>query len=108
MGGRGSAGGKGAGVGFSALAQSTKGRWDYRGNDQRIEKLGNALSGAMSVSKINSVAQAARALDKNITAEINRIKQGYVKDGDLTALMSQRRKVRTLMRKARISIGDDL
>ena len=102
MGGRGSAGGKGVSVGFSALAQSTKGRWDYRGNDQRIEKLENALSGARSVSKINSVAQSARALDKNITAEINRIEQGYVKDGDLTALMAQRRKVRMLMRKARI------
>ena len=102
MGGRGGSSGISAGGGFSTLAQSTRGRWDYRGNDQRIEKLSNALSGARSVSKINSVAQAARALDKNITAEINRIEQGYVKDGDLTALMAQRRKVRALMRKARI------
>ena len=100
MGGRGSAGGKGAGGGFAALAQSTKGRWDYRENDQKIEQLKNALSRARSVSKINSVARAARALDKIITAEINRIEQGYVKDGDLTALMAQRRKVRMLMRKA--------
>ena len=102
MGGRGSAGGKGASGGFSNLAQSTKGKWDYRGNDQRIEKLENALSGARSVSKINSVAQSARALDKNITAEINKIEQGFIKDGDLTKLMAQRRKVRTLMRKTRI------
>ena len=102
MGGRGGSSGISAGGGFSALAQSTSGRWDYRGNDQRIEKLENALSGARSVSKINSVAQQARALDKNITAEINRIEQGYVKDGDLTALMAQRRKVRALMRKSRI------
>ena len=102
MGGRGGSSGISAGGGFSALAQSTRGRWDYRENDQRIEKLNNALSGARSVSKINSVALAAMALDKNITAEINRIEQGYEKDGDLTALMSQRRKVRTLMRKARI------
>lgn len=93
---------KGAGGDFLAFAQSTKGRWDYRGNNKRIEQLENALSGARSVSRINSVAQAARALDKTITAEINRIEQGYVKDGDLTALMAQRRKVRTLMRKARI------
>ena len=102
MGGRGGSSGISAGGGFSALAQSTRGRWDYRENDQRIEKLNNDLSGARSVSKINSVAIAARALDKNITAEINRIEQGYEKDGDLTALMSQRRKVRMLMRKARI------
>ncbi len=102
MGGRGGSSGISAGGGFSALAQSTRGRWDYRGNDQRIEKLENALSGARSVSKINSVAQQARALDRNITAEINRIEQGFVKDGDLTALMAQRRKVRALMRKARI------
>ena len=102
MGGRGGTSGVSAGGGFSALAQSTRGRWDYRGNDQRIEELENALSSARSVSKINSVALAARALDKNITAEIDRIEQGYVKDGDLTALMAQRRKVRMLMRKARI------
>ena len=102
MGGRGGSSGISAGGGFSALAQSTRGRWDYRGNDQRIEKLENALRGSRSVSKINSVAQHARALDKNITAEINRIEQGYVKDGDLTALMAQRRKVRMLMRKAKI------
>ena len=102
MGGRGGSSGISAGGGFSALAQSTRGRWDYRGNDQRIEKLENALSGARAVSKINSVAQAARALDKNITAEINRIEQGLVKDGDLTALMAQRRKVRMIMRKSRI------
>ena len=102
MGGRGGSSGISAGGGFSALAQSTKGSWDYRGNNQRIGRLESALSGANSVSKINSVARAARTLDKNITAEINRIQQGFVKDGDLNALMAQRRKVRMLMRKAKI------
>lgn len=102
MGGRGGSSGISAGGGFSALAQSTRGRWDYRGNSERIDRLESALNNSRSVSKVNAVAKQLNSLDKNITAEINRIEQGHVKDGDLTALMTQRRKVRALMRKARI------
>lgn len=102
MGGRGGSSGISAGGGFSALAQSTKGRWDYRGNSERIDRLESALNNARSVSKVNAVANQLNSLDKNITAEINRIQQGYVTDGDITALMAQRRRIRQLKSKARI------
>ena len=76
-------------------------KWDYRGNDQKIEQLENALKNARSVTKINAVAKSARTLDKLITDEIERIEKGYVTDGSLTTLMTQRRKIRQLINKAR-------
>ena len=52
-------------------------------------------------NKINSVAKSLRALDKNITSEINRVISGK-EEGSLSALMAQRRKVRQLMSKSKI------
>ena len=94
-------GGRGGKSGVVAVAKMTSGNWDYKGNDQRISQLSNALAGARSVSKINSVARSLMALDKNITAEINRVTSGN-DDGSMSALMTQRRKVRQLMLKAKI------
>lgn len=94
-------GGRGGQSGIVTVAKRTSGNWDYKGNDQRISQLSNALAGARSVSKINSVARSLRALDKNITEEINRVTSGN-EDGSLSALMTQRRKVRQLMLKAKI------
>lgn len=94
-------GGRGGSSGVVAVAKRTRGNWDYKGNDQRISQLSSALSGARSESKINSVARSLRALDKNITAEINRVMSGK-EDGSLSALMAQRRKVRKLMLKSKI------
>lgn len=93
-------GGRGGSSGIVAVAKRTRGNWDYKGNDQQISQLSNALSGARSASKINTVAKSLRALDKNITSEINRVMSGK-EEGSLSALMSQRRKVRQLMSKAR-------
>lgn len=94
-------GGRGGKSGIVSVAKRTSGNWDYKGNDQRISQLSNALAGARSVSKINSVARSLRELDKNITAEVNRVMSGN-EDGSLSALMTQRRKVRQLMLKAKI------
>ena len=94
-------GGRGGKSGIVSVAKRTSGNWDYKGNDQRISQLSNALAGARSVSKINSVSLSLRELDKNITAEINRVMSGN-EDGSLSALMTQRRKVRQLMSKAKI------
>lgn len=94
-------GGRGGQSGIVTVTKRTSGNWDYKGNDQRISQLSNALAGARSVSKINSVARSLRTLDKNITAEINRVMSGN-EDGSLSALMTQRRKVRQLMLKAKI------
>lgn len=94
-------GGRGGQSGIVAVAKRTNGNWDYKGNDQRISQLSNALAGARSASKINSVARSLRTLDKNITAEINRVTSGN-EDGSLSALMTQRRKVRQLMLKSKI------
>lgn len=94
-------GGRGGQSGIVTVTKRTSGNWDYKGNDQRISQLSNALAGARSVSKINSVARSLRELDKNITAEVNRVMSGN-EDGSLSALMTQRRKVRQLMLKAKI------
>ena len=94
-------GGRGGASGVVAVANRTRGNWDYKGNDQRISQLSSALSGARSASKINSVAKSLRALDKNITSEIDRVMSGK-EGGSLSALMAQRRKVRQLMPKAKI------
>lgn len=94
-------GGRGGQSGIVAVANRTRGKWDYRGNDQRISQLSSALTNARSTSKINSVAMALRTLDKNITAEIDRVVSGEEKDGSLSVLMAQRRKVRQLMSKAK-------
>lgn len=93
-------GGRGGTSGLYGGFSGGSNKWDYRGNDQRISQLSNALSGARSASKINAVAQSLRVLDKNITAEIGRVQSGAEKDGSLSALLTQRRKVRQLMQKA--------
>lgn len=81
----------------AALNNSLK-KWSYPGNDQRIEKLQAAYRSANSPTRIQSIAKDARALDKTISAEINRISRGYERDGSIEALMSQRRKIRVLIR----------
>ena len=93
-------GGRGGSSGFMAAVNKTRNGWDYRGNDQRISQLSKALSNAQSASKVVSVAKSLRALDKNITSEINRVMSGK-EEGSLSALMTQRRKVRQLMSKAK-------
>ncbi len=95
-------GGRGGSSGIVAVANRTRGEWDYKGNDKRISQLSGALSKARSVSRVNSVARALRALEKNITAEINRVMSGAEKEGSLSALMAQRRKVRQLLLNAKI------
>lgn len=76
-------------------------KWHYPENDKRIAQLSSGLANARSASKINAVAKAARNLDRILTAEINRVQSGVEPHGDLNALITQRRKVRQLMQRAR-------
>ena len=77
-------------------------KWNYPGYGKKIDQLERGFNSARSVSKINSVAKGLRETDKQISAEIDRIRQGYVEDGNLDALMTYRRKVRQLMQKVKI------
>ena len=83
--------------------KSTEGeKWNYPGYGERIDQLERAFDSARSVSKINSVAKGLREAGKQISEEIDRIRQGYEADGNLNALTTYRRKVRQLMQKVKI------
>lgn len=77
--------------------------WDYRGISERTDKLEEALKNAKGANKIQVVAEKLKQQDALITEELKRIENGNsdVK-GDKNALLTQRRKVRQLMQKARI------
>lgn len=76
--------------------------WDYRGIAERTDKLEAALKNARSVNKIQVVAERLKQQDALITEELKRIEDGTsdVK-GDKNALLTQRRRVRLLMQKAK-------
>lgn len=69
--------------------------WNYPGITQRINDLENAYNNARSASRKASILKALEAQDRTITNEMNN------GDGDKTVLMSQRRRVRQLMRKVK-------
>ena len=77
--------------------------WTYEGAKQFIDKLETSLNSATSVNKINSIAKALREQDAFITKELARIESGETDvPGDRGSLMTLRRRVRQMMRKATI------
>lgn len=76
--------------------------WDYPGIKDRVDKLEDALSKARSTSKINSIARAARASDELIGQEIERLHNGTADiKGNENALLTQRRRIRNIIRRAK-------
>lgn len=79
----------------------TNGGWTYEGAKEHIDKLEKSLGKAASVNKINAIAKALREQDDFISKELTRIERGETDvPGDRSSLMTLRRRVRQLMRKA--------
>lgn len=98
-------GGRGAGIGSrnKNTAEAQQNSWDYPGIKQRIDRLEKTLENSRSVNTINSVARAARATDEQITRTINDAENGREDvPVNMNALMAYRRRVRQLIRKAKI------
>ena len=107
MGGRGASSGKGKGkiVQFTGKSKSMvdneKG-WEYPEFSQTYEKLSSALDKTNSLNRIASIIKAAQDQDKLITKEIERLQNGTADViGNENALLSNRRKMRTLIMKAK-------
>lgn len=77
--------------------------WNYPEISENVDKLETSLNRARSATKIQAIARALKAQDTRITAEIERLRNGTADViGSENALLSQRRRVRQLMRKAKI------
>ena len=107
MGGRGASSGAGKGkiVQFpgksKSMVDNEKG-WEYPGFSQKYEQLSSALDKTNSLNRIASIIKAAQDQDKLITQEIERLHNGTADVmGSENALLSNRRKMRTLIMKAK-------
>lgn len=105
MGGRGASSGKGKKVQFpgksKSMVDNEKG-WEYPEFSQTYEKLSSALDKTNSLNRIASIIKAAQDQDKLITQEIERLHNGTADViGSENALLSNRRKMRTLIIKAK-------
>ena len=75
--------------------------WDYPEIKERIDELELAYKRARSVNKINAIAKSLRAQDKYISDEIDRQTTGNESvKGDMATLLTQRRRVRQLIKQA--------
>lgn len=74
-------------------------KWDYRGFTQRTDSLERAVNEANTRRKVEAAFKGLRDHDQNITAELNRIASGAKDAGDEKALMTERRRIRLLLRK---------
>ena len=105
MGGRGASSGKGKIVQFpgksKSMVDNEKG-WEYPEFSQKYEQLSSALDKTNSLNRIASIIKAAQDQDKLITQEIERLHNGTADvPGSENALLSNRRKMRTLIMKAK-------
>ena len=114
MGGRGASSGKGGGgKGASAgkivqfpgksksMVDNEKG-WEYPEFSQTYDKLSSALDKTNSLNRIASIVKAPQDQDKLITKEIGRLHNGTADvKGSANALLSNRRKMITLIMKAK-------
>ena len=77
--------------------------WEYPEIKENVDKLEKSLSSAKSANKIQSIAIALREQDTRITQEIERLHNNTADtEGSENALLTQRRRIRQLMRKAKI------
>lgn len=85
-----------------ADAESKSGGWDYRGVSERIDKLEASLKNSHSANKVSVIAEKLKKQDELITEELKRIESGTSDvRGDKNALLTQRRRVRQLLQKAK-------
>lgn len=76
--------------------------WDYKGISERVTKLEVALKNSRSAEKVSAIARDLRKQDELITEELKRLESGNADvKGNKEALLTQRRRVRQLMQKAR-------
>lgn len=76
--------------------------WTYQGIKEYIDNLEDSLSRARSRNTVSSIARALQGQDEQITREIERLHDGTADvKGSEKALMTYRRRVRTLLRKAK-------
>lgn len=107
MGGRGASSGASKGKivqlpGKSKSMVDNEKGWEYPGFSQKYEQLSSALDKTNSLNRISSIIKAAQDQDKLITQEIERLHNGTADvNGSENALLSNRRKMRTLIRKAK-------
>ena len=84
-----------------SMVDNEKG-WEYPEFSQTYEKLSSALDKTNSLNRIASIIKAAQDQDKLITQEIERLHNGTADVmGSENALLSNRRKMRTLIMKAK-------
>lgn len=86
--------------GRASGGKSNNDGWEYRGNNDRLNALSNALNSSRSARKVQSVSIGLKKLDEQISRDIKAVESG-AESGDLKALMTQRRKTRQLMQKAK-------
>lgn len=67
--------------------------WNYQGITEAVDRLENSLNRTNSINRISSIYRALREQDTVISRELE---SG---DGDRRVLLSQRRRVRQLMRR---------
>ena len=84
-----------------SMVDNEKG-WQYPEFSQKYEQLSSALDKTNSLNRISSIIKAAQDQDKLITQEIERLNNGTADVmGSENALLSNRRKMRLLIRKAK-------
>lgn len=85
----------------SGGGSSGSSKWQYNGIKEKVDQLEEGLKRSRNANKINSVAKALREQDKIISQEMDRIENGTSDvPGDKNSLLTLRRRVRQLMKKA--------
>ena len=78
--------------------------WEYLGVVENVDELESALQRARSSTRVLAVYRALRAQDEWITAELDRLSNGTADvNGNSNVLLTQRRRVRQLLRRIRES-----
>lgn len=96
-------GGRGASSGVSNIVQFPRtksgGNWHYPGVTERADRLVKAAQSAKTDRQVQAVYKGVQDFETSVQSEISAIQRGDVKDGDMRALMAQRRRVRLEKKK---------
>ena len=85
----------------SGGGSSGSSKWQYNGIKEKVDQLEEGLKRSRSANKVMSVATALRKQDDLISKEIERLENGTEDvPGDKNSLLTLRRRVRQLMKKA--------
>ena len=96
-------GGRGASSGVSNVVQFPRaqsgGKWHYPGVVESADRLVKAAQSAKTDRQVQAVYKGVQDFETSVQSEISAIQRGDVKDGDMRALMAQRRRVRLAKKK---------